>query len=130
MDPWLRLGALLGLVGVAAGAFGAHGLKGRLTPEDLAVFEVAVRYQMFHALALVAYGLAPKDPVRRPWPGILFAVGVAVFSGSLYLLVLVGPRSWGMVTPLGGLALMGGWAALAAGAGLAPARRAPGEPGP
>lgn len=109
------LAAVLALVAVALGAFGAHGLRGRLTPPDLEIFETAVRYQMYHALAL--FGVAW---VSARWPGGLahaagwfFVAGVVVFSGSLYLLVLSGQRWLGAVTPLGGLALLIGWAVLA-----------------
>ena len=109
------LGALSGFAGVAAGAFGAHGLRARLGPDALAVFETAARYQMFHALALLAAAWA----VSR-WPGRaalasgwLFAAGTLVFCGSLYLLALTGVRALGAVTPLGGLAFLAGWLCLA-----------------
>jgi uncharacterized membrane protein YgdD (TMEM256/DUF423 family) len=115
---FFALGALNGLIAVAAGAFGAHALKSRLTPDLLAVFEVAVRYQMYHALALLACAWA----VSR-WPGALttasgwlFLAGIVVFSGSLYALALSGVRWLGAITPLGGLALLAGWAFLAAAA--------------
>ena len=117
------LGALLALAGVAAGAFGAHGLKARLTPEMLTVFETAVRYQLVHALALLAVAWA----VTR-WPGrttmaagVLFISGIVLFSGSLYWLALSGTRSVGLITPVGGIAFMAGWACLAWSA-LRPAR--------
>lgn len=109
------LGALLGFVGVALGAFGAHALRATLEPRDLEIFETAVRYQLVHAVALVGVAWA-----WTRWPGTatlaagwFFVAGVVVFSGSLYLLVLVGPRSWGAVTPVGGVALLLGWASLA-----------------
>jgi uncharacterized membrane protein YgdD (TMEM256/DUF423 family) len=107
----IAAGALSALLGVALGAFGAHGLKRRLTPDMLAVFEVGVRYQLVHALGLIALGaalpqLAP-GPVR--WAGMLFVLGSVVFSGSLYLLSLSGRRWLGAVTPLGGLAMIVGW---------------------
>ena len=108
-------GAISAFVGVVLGAFGAHALKQRLDPGMLEVFEVGVRYQMYHALALLAVAWA----VSR-WPsgastaaGWLFVVGVVVFSGSLYVLVLTGQRWLGAVTPLGGLAMICGWACLA-----------------
>jgi len=116
---WVRifgsLGAVSGLLGVALGAFGAHGLKGRLTPEDLAIFETGVRYQMYHALALLLLAgfLARGGGGASPLAGWAFTVGIAVFSGSLYLMVLTGERWLGAVTPLGGLAFLVGWAALA-----------------
>ncbi|HEV2761493.1 MAG TPA: DUF423 domain-containing protein [Pyrinomonadaceae bacterium] len=109
------LGAASGFVAVAAGAFGAHGLKDRLTPEMLNTFEVGARYQMYHALALLAAGWA-----QTRWPGgaasaagWLFVAGTLVFSGSLYLLSLTGARWLGAITPLGGLAFLAGWLCLA-----------------
>jgi len=109
------IGSLVALLGVAAGAFGAHGLKNRLTPDMLAVFETGVRYQLIHALALLAVAWACSR-----WPGraasaagILFLIGIVVFSGSLYLLALTGVRSFGAVTPVGGVAFLAGWACLA-----------------
>jgi uncharacterized membrane protein YgdD (TMEM256/DUF423 family) len=108
------LGALSGLLGVAAGAFGAHALKERLPADLLAVFEVGVRYQIYHALALLgtagAAGRWPGGAVRAA--GWLFAAGTPVFCGSLYLLALSGQRWWGAITPLGGVAFLAGWACL------------------
>lgn len=111
-------GVVSAFVGVAAGAFGAHGLKGRLTADMLAVFETGVRYQMYHALALLAASWA-----QTRWPGTasvasgwLFVVGTLLFSGSLYLLSLTGLRWLGAVTPLGGLAFLAGWLCLLWGA--------------
>jgi uncharacterized membrane protein YgdD (TMEM256/DUF423 family) len=112
---FFALGAVSAFVGVAAGAFGAHALKARLTPELLATFEIGVRYQMYHALALLFAGWAAAR-----WPGAatsaagwLFVAGTLVFSGSLYLLTLTGARWLGAITPLGGLALLAGWLCLA-----------------
>jgi uncharacterized membrane protein YgdD (TMEM256/DUF423 family) len=109
------IGSLMAMMAVVLGAFGAHALRGRLSPPDLVTFETGVRYQMYHALALLAVAWA----VSR-WPsgastaaGWLFVVGVVVFSGSLYVLVLTGQRWLGAVTPLGGLAMICGWACLA-----------------
>ncbi len=115
---FVALGALSGLVAVAAGAFGAHALRDRLAPDMLAVFETGARYQMYHALALLAVAWAAgrwpgPAPVAAGW---LFVAGTVVFSGSLYLLALTGARWLGAVTPLGGLAFIAGWAALAWGA--------------
>jgi len=117
---WLVLGALSGLVSVAAGAFGAHALKQRLRPELLAIFETGARYQMYHALALILVGVLAS---RRDLPGRLaaplqlagggFLVGTLLFSGSLYILALSGQRWLGAITPLGGLAFLAGWLALA-----------------
>jgi uncharacterized membrane protein YgdD (TMEM256/DUF423 family) len=109
------IGSLMALLAVVFGAFGAHALRARLSPEDLTIFETGVRYQMYHALALFAVAWA----VSR-WPsgvttaaGWLFVLGVLVFSGSLYVLVLSGQRWLGAVTPLGGLAMVCGWGCLA-----------------
>jgi uncharacterized membrane protein YgdD (TMEM256/DUF423 family) len=113
--PFAAIGAWLGLVAVAAGAFGAHALRSRVDPVHLQAFETGVRYQILHALALLAVGLAEDRGRERllQWAGILFVLGVALFSGSLYGLALNGPRWLGPVTPLGGLALMAAWACLA-----------------
>ena len=112
------LGAISGFIAVALGAFAAHGLKARLTPELLATFEVGVRYQMFHALALLGVGWAatrwPRGAVTAA--GWLFVAGTVLFSGSLYILALSGTRWLGAVAPIGGLALLAGWLCLAWGA--------------
>jgi len=109
------LGALSAFVAVAAGAFGVHALRGALTPELLDVFEMAARYQMYHALALLAVGsLARRGDCRATAAaGWLFVIGTVLFSGSLYALSLTGVRWLGAITPLGGAALLGGWLALA-----------------
>lgn len=108
-------GSILAGTAVAAGAFGAHGLENRISPELLDTFTTAARYQMYHGLALLAVALAVAQ-----WPsaklaggGWLLIAGTAVFSGSLYLLVLTGARWLGAITPLGGLLLLGGWTLLA-----------------
>jgi uncharacterized membrane protein YgdD (TMEM256/DUF423 family) len=109
------LGAVFALIGVAAGAFGAHELKSRLTPDLLAVFEVGVRYQLVHALALlaVAWAMTRWPGKAATWAGILFSAGIVLFSGSLYLLALTGVRALGAITPLGGVAFIAGWGCLA-----------------
>jgi uncharacterized membrane protein YgdD (TMEM256/DUF423 family) len=111
------IGSLSGLIGVALGAFAAHALKGRLDAGLLATFEVGVRYQMYHALALLAVAWA----ITR-WPGStvtasgwLFVVGAVLFSGSLYAISLTGARWLGPITPVGGVALLAGWICLALG---------------
>ena len=110
----LLVGALLGTAGVAAGAFGAHGLKERLTPEALGWWDTASRYQLLHALALVLTGLLSRQRgAALPWPSLLFLLGTLVFSGTLYAMALGAPRWFGAITPLGGAALIGGWIALA-----------------
>lgn len=108
---WTALGSLFAALGVGFGAFGAHALKSRLSPDDLAIFEVGVRYQMYHALALLALGfIASKmDSNLIKIAGWLYVFGIVVFSGSLYTLVLSGVRTWGAVTPIGGLAFILAW---------------------
>jgi uncharacterized membrane protein YgdD (TMEM256/DUF423 family) len=112
------LGAASAFVAVAAGAFGAHGLRARLSPDLLAVFETGARYQMYHALGLLAVAWAgTRWP--GPWPvraGWLFLAGTVLFSGSLYALALTGVRWLGAITPLGGVAFLAGWLCLAWGA--------------
>jgi len=110
---WIRVAAAFGAVAVALGAFGAHGLRGRIAPEQLASWQTAVHYQLLHAIALLALGLwsdATGRPLgATPW---LFAIGMLCFSGSIYGLVLGSWRWLGPVTPLGGVALIAGWVAL------------------
>lgn len=115
------IGALSALISVAAGAFGAHALRARLTPEHLAIFETAARYQMYHALGLlaVAWAVARWPGALPVWAGWLFLAGTVLFSGSLYILALTGIRWWGAVTPLGGVAFLAGWVCL----GLSAVRR-------
>jgi uncharacterized membrane protein YgdD (TMEM256/DUF423 family) len=112
---FLILAALSGFLAVAFGAFGAHGLRERLAPDMLAVFEVAVRYQMYHALALVGVALAlarwPSSALQAA--GWCFVAGTIIFSGSLYVLTLTGMRWLGAVTPIGGVAFLAGWGLLA-----------------
>jgi len=112
---FVALGALSALASVAAGAFGAHALRSRLAPELLAAFETGARYQMFHALGLLAVAWAGErwPGPAAAWAGWLFLAGTVVFSGSLYLLALTGARWLGAVTPLGGAAFLAGWLALA-----------------
>jgi len=115
---WLALGALYGLLGVALGAFGAHALKARLTSELLPIWKTAVEYHFWHALALLAVGLLA---LQRPGTALnvaggAFALGVLIFSGSLYALALSGVRGLGAITPIGGVLLIVGWAPLLWGA--------------
>jgi uncharacterized membrane protein YgdD (TMEM256/DUF423 family) len=109
------IGSLSGALGVAAGAFAAHALRNRLTPDMLNVFEVGVRYHLIHALALLGVAWA-----AHRWPGSatstagwLFVAGTVLFSGSLYALSLSGIRALGAITPFGGVAFIAGWLALA-----------------
>jgi len=109
----LAAGGLAALAAVALGAFGAHALKGRLTPEMLAVWHTAVEYHVFHALGLLAVGLVatqlPASALLK-WSGWLMLAGIVLFSGSLYALALTGARWLGAVTPAGGTAFLAAWA--------------------
>lgn len=108
---FLVIAGFLGCSGVAAGAFGAHLLRSKLSIESFEVFEVAVRYQMYHALALlsVVILLGLSHSVWFVMAGWLFILGTVIFSGSLYILVLSEVRSWGAFTPVGGLLFLVGW---------------------
>jgi uncharacterized membrane protein YgdD (TMEM256/DUF423 family) len=115
-NTFLLIGSLVGFLGVAAGAFGAHGLRSRLSPDMLAVFETAVRYQMYHVFALLitaAVMARVGDARLLAIAGWSFITGVVLFSGSLYALALTGISGLGAITPLGGLAFLVGWACLA-----------------
>ena len=114
---WTRIGGALLFVGVALGAFGAHGLEESLSPEMLEVWETGVQYHLVHGLGLVALGaLEPRLRPRRVRAiGIALLLGVAIFSGSLYLLALTGLSWLGAITPLGGVAFLVAWALLAFG---------------
>jgi uncharacterized membrane protein YgdD (TMEM256/DUF423 family) len=116
---WVRVGAISGAIAVAAGAFGAHGLRGKIETKALDVFQTAVTYQMFHALALLAVGLlaAARPGTAASVAGVMFLVGTLLFSGSLYGWALGGPRWLVYLTPVGGLAFILGWIALAVAAG-------------
>jgi uncharacterized membrane protein YgdD (TMEM256/DUF423 family) len=126
---FMLAGALAGFVGVALGAFAAHGLRGRLSPDMLAVFETGVRYQMYHALALMlTSALSTRSTMSTASipstgaivhgraaaaAGWLFVAGIVLFSGSLYVLAVTGIAVLGAITPLGGVAFLLGWACLA-----------------
>jgi uncharacterized membrane protein YgdD (TMEM256/DUF423 family) len=118
---FLFIGALAGFTGVALGAFGAHALRARLSPDMLGVFETGVRYQMYHALAVIAIGLimARNGGGLIVTAGWLFTAGIVLFSGSLYLLAFTGVTVLGVITPVGGLAFLLGWACLAVAASAA-----------
>jgi uncharacterized membrane protein YgdD (TMEM256/DUF423 family) len=111
---FLMLAAFFGFTGVALGAFAAHGLKNRLTPEYLAIFHTSVTYQLVHTLALLGVALLATQISGRliTWAGASFAIGILLFSGSLYLLTLTGISKLGIITPFGGLAFLVGWACL------------------
>lgn len=122
----IPIGAVLGCFGVAGGAFGAHALKAILEPDRLQIFEVAIRYQLYHALALLAVGILARTvpnvaedslgsaPATKAltWSARAFLLGVLLFSGSLFVLVFSGVRWIGAITPLGGVAFLVGWACL------------------
>jgi uncharacterized membrane protein YgdD (TMEM256/DUF423 family) len=112
---FLLIGALSGAVGVALGAFGAHGLRGRLPPDMLGVFETGVRYHMYHTLALLLVAVMADRVEGRllTAAGWSFTAGIVLFSGSLYALATTGVTALGAVTPIGGLAFLLGWACLA-----------------
>jgi len=110
---WIGVAGVLGAVGVVLGAFGAHALKARLDPSQLSSWQTAVEYHLLHAVALLALALFATASGRAiSWPAALFAAGIVLFSGSIYVLVLGGPRWLGPVTPLGGLCLIAGWVCL------------------
>ena len=113
---FLLLAAIFGFLGVALGAFGAHGLRSRLSPEMLGVFEIGVRYQMYHVFALlvVAAAIGHFGQARLlDIAGWSFVAGIVIFSGSLYALALTGTGILGAITPIGGLGFLVGWACLA-----------------
>lgn len=111
---FFAIGSILALLAVAAGAFGAHALEARLAPDRLETWEIAARYQMYHAFALfVAAWACQRLGPPAPAAGWLFLAGIVVFCGSLYALALGAPRWFGAITPIGGLAFMAGWALLA-----------------
>jgi uncharacterized membrane protein YgdD (TMEM256/DUF423 family) len=111
---FMLVGAVAAFLSVAFGAFGAHGLRERISPDMLAVFETGARYQMYHALAIliVAVAMARMDGWLIKTAGWLFTAGIVLFSGSLYLLALTGVTVLGAITPLGGFAFLAGWACL------------------
>ena len=114
-SPLIALGALNAAIAVGAGAFAAHGLRGRLDPRALEVFETGARYQMYHAVAIILTGiLASSGAIRgAQTAGWIFQAGIVLFSGSLYALALAGTRGLGVVTPVGGVAFLAGWLWLA-----------------
>ena len=124
LKTWLIIGALSMALAVALGAFGAHGLKNRLTPDLLAIWHTGVDYHFYHALGLVMLALAMgffPDVSGLRWAAGLMLAGMLVFSGSLYILALTGLRWLGAITPLGGLALIAAWLVMAWSVWKAPA---------
>jgi uncharacterized membrane protein YgdD (TMEM256/DUF423 family) len=113
------IGSVLGFLGVVFGAFGAHALRSRLSPDMLAVFETGVRYQMYHAFAILIVAVAMArlgETHLLAWAGWSFLAGVVLFSGSLYALTLTGVGTLGAITPVGGLLFLLGWGCMAASA--------------
>ena len=120
---FLVFGTLAALLGVAAGAFGAHALRSKVPPERLQTFETGIRYAIYHAFALfvvVWFRTMGPDRLSETIAGVAFAVGIVLFSGSLVMLSLTGERRWGAVTPVGGVCFLVGWAALLVAAFTAP----------
>lgn len=111
---WLTLAALSGALAIAAGAFGAHGLRDRVTPEQVAAWSTAAQYHLIHSAVLVALALYALGAAERSirLPGTLFLIGIVLFSGSIYLLVLTPWRWLGPITPIGGLFFIAGWLSL------------------
>jgi uncharacterized membrane protein YgdD (TMEM256/DUF423 family) len=113
----LALAGILLALATVFGAFGAHALKAQLSPDRLQIYETAVRYHFFHALGLLGIGLALRfaDTAALRWAAVLVLIGIVLFSGSLYALTFGAPRPFGIVTPVGGLALIAGWVCFALG---------------
>ncbi len=109
---WIRIAALSSLISVALGAFAAHGLEGVLSAQSMEVFQTAVKYQMFHSLALLAIINLQDDLLQPRWKILsvrCLLLGIVLFCGSLYLLVMTNISALGMITPIGGTAFMIGW---------------------
>jgi uncharacterized membrane protein YgdD (TMEM256/DUF423 family) len=114
MNFWLLAAAINGMFAVATGAFGAHGLSGRLDPHAMQIFETGARYHMYHALAMGLAALAARGAAApaAQIAALFFLIGIVLFCGSLYFLALTGFRPLGIVTPFGGIAFLAGWIAL------------------
>lgn len=114
MKIFFALGAIFGFLSVAAGAFGAHALSTRLAPDRMVLFELAARYQMYHALALLGVAFATdRFGSTAPTAGWFFVAGILIFCGTIYALAFGAPRWFGAVTPIGGVCMLIGWALLA-----------------
>lgn len=111
---FLSFSAASGFLSVCLGAFAAHGIKHKISPESLAIWQTGVQYQMYHALALLAVGLLYRSSASKTLKlaGLAFILGSFLFSGSLYLLALGAPKMFGIITPFGGLSFLVGWGAL------------------
>jgi uncharacterized membrane protein YgdD (TMEM256/DUF423 family) len=110
MSMWWKVGAMMGMTAVMTGSFGSHGLRGKVEPRDLEIWETACKYQFYHSLAILL--AVTRAGAGAKLPCALFTAGVSIFSGSLYTLVLTGNRKWGAVTPIGGVSLIAGWFSL------------------
>ena len=110
MSVWWKLGSALGMAAVVTGSFGSHGLRGKVEPRDMEIWETACKYQFYHSLAILA--AVTRSGSGAKIPCALFTAGITIFSGSLYALVLTGNRRLGAITPVGGLTLIAGWASL------------------
>jgi uncharacterized membrane protein YgdD (TMEM256/DUF423 family) len=110
MSLWWKIGAAYGMTAVIAGSFGAHGLRNKAEPRDMEIWETASKYQFYHSLAILLS--VTRSGTGAELPCALFTVGTAIFSGSLYALVLTGNRKLGAITPIGGLTLVAGWLSL------------------
>jgi uncharacterized membrane protein YgdD (TMEM256/DUF423 family) len=113
---FILLGSINAFLGIALGAFGAHGLKERISAEMLVVYQTGVQYHIIHSVGIILVGLMAKCFEHNrvtAWAGGQFLAGILIFSGSLYALSLTGIRQWGMVTPVGGLLFLSGWITLA-----------------
>jgi uncharacterized membrane protein YgdD (TMEM256/DUF423 family) len=113
MAMWIGIAAVSGMIAVIAGAFGAHGLRGNVSADQLSAWTTGAQYHLLHSvvlLALALFAMRTEAPIRVP--ASLFLAGIVLFSGSIYLLVLTEQRWLGPVTPLGGLCLIAGWASL------------------
>ena len=111
---FLKAGAILGFIAVGAGAMASHALPKRISPEAISTFELAVRYEMYHALTLIGVGLLSAKSATLPikCAGLLMIGGTIIFCGTLYALSLSGQQWWGALTPVGGITLMAGWICL------------------
>lgn len=112
MRSFIILAGIFGFLAVALGAFGAHGLQKIIEPSYLAVWHTGVQYQMYHSLALLAVALLAVNyinPTIATWAGWAFVIGILLFSGSLYAIVLLGVKNLGIITPIGGLFFLAGW---------------------